>query len=514
MIIPNIIDLMKKSCNYSLSYRSASWLAEIAEEDLDTTWVIVPEDYVAIQRPEMSALKEKYSIMAVCELGDIYIEAGTKMVLIGFTKENSRRVVFSVYHGSVYSSKRVSDSEKGSITILVERFTDPYKMYIEALTKKFSGVDIKVNDAEINTVGVNDIDFEHLYPKYYTQKAIAIRNFIQKEQTVDLCEIADVIRPTVNRDGVKGKCITYRDMRYPLDELSLNDRDITDVKLQKGDILFTEVSNCLPYLFQGSSSDIYASHTLIVIRPHSILPEYLFLYLSSDTAKTIFESNSLGSYFCNLTSQRIKKFPIVLPKYDDQKYIKDFEAITAFDRRIYNKDQIERLGTYYEHIYRLINDKEKPENIEDILNIELANTIKVHNEEQLRTFLTDDLKELNICFKNKAYKAALILAGSILEAVLIDWLSEINGVDYFEHDFMVKDRNGRNKRADLIDYINEIKEIERPNWMEEANKAHEIRKKRNLVHAKLCISTDAINENVCREVIGYLGDVLKTRGIK
>ena len=38
------------------------------------------------------------------------------------------------------------------------------------------------------------------------------------------------------------------------------------------------------------------------------------------------------------------------------------------------------------------------------------------------------LKELNICFKNKAYKAALILAGSILEAVLIDWLSEKRGL--------------------------------------------------------------------------------------
>ena len=140
--------------------------------------------------------------------------------------------------------------------------------------------------------------------------------------------------------------------------------------------------------------------------------------------------------------------------------------------------------------------------------------MKLHNEEQLKTFLMNDLKELNVCYKGKAYKAALILAGSILEAVLIDWLSEIKGVDFFENEYIITKRDGSTKRADLIDYINEIKYIERPNWMLEAEKAHEIRKKRNLVHAKLCLKTDEINEIVCNQVIEYLKDVLKTRGIK
>ena len=69
------------------------------------------------------------------------------------------------------------------------------------------------------------------------------------------------------------------------------------------------------------------------------------------------------------------------------------------------------------------------------------------------------------------------------------------------------------KRADFIDYINAIKYIRRSRWVDEAAKAHEIRKKRNLVHAKLCLEYDDINEDVCREVISYLSDVLKTRGI-
>ena len=109
----------------------------------------------------------------------------------------------------------------------------------------------------------------------------------------------------------------------------------------------------------------------------------------------------------------------------------------------------------------------------------------------------------------------MILAGSILEAVLIDWLSEIDGTDYFSQDYMVVDkRSGKNRRADLIDYIDAIADIERPNWVKEAQKAHEIRKKRNLVHAKLGIVSDEINDSTCKMVISYLKAVLKTRGIK
>ena len=58
--------------------------------------------------------------------------------------------------------------------------------------------------------------------------------------------------------------------------------------------------------------------------------------------------------------------------------------------------------------------------------------------------------------------------------MLIDWVSE-NIENYFNEDLYVQDRNGRSKRADLIDYINIIKEIQKPAWME-ADKAYFITK--------------------------------------
>ena len=47
-----------------------------------------------------------------------------------------------------------------------------------------------------------------------------------------------------------------------------------------------------------------------------------------------------------------------------------------------------------------------------------------------------------------------------------------------------------------------------------ADDAHKIRRKRNLVHAKLCLKEEEdINEELCKKVIDYLKHVLKTRGI-
>ena len=71
----------------------------------------------------------------------------------------------------------------------------------------------------------------------------------------------------------------------------------------------------------------------------------------------------------------------------------------------------------------------------------------------------------------------------------------------------------RNKyrRADLKDYISSIAELKKPNWFDAASKATEIRKKRNLVHAKLYINDADISRETCTEVINYLEYVINTR---
>ncbi len=129
----------------------------------------------------------------------------------------------------------------------------------------------------------------------------------------------------------------------------------------------------------------------------------------------------------------------------------------------------------------------------------------------------EDIRELDSCFAAKAYKATLIMAGSILEAFLLDWLSEIDGVNYFENPYKVRvdDEDGNTywvKKDQLNEYINQINVIKQPDWMEPCEKAHFIRKNRNFVHAKVCLRQEiGIDEDTCKKVIGYLKEIIDTR---
>ncbi len=265
---------------------------------------------------------------------------------------------------------------------------------------------------------------------------------------------------------------------------------------------------------RATNETVYVSPHILVLRCRDIQPEYLFLYLNSEVCQTILDSQKIGSFVQKITRRSVAKIPVIVPTKDEQEYKAQAYILTHIEKRSYQaqSDANTRIVAYLNGLQKL--QAKKAENVEDVLSMELLETLKVHSTNQLQEMLHDDWKELNDCFRVGAYKATLILAGSILEAVLIDWLSEIKGHDYFTEDYVITDRNGRQKRADLIDYINEIKYIERPHWIDEATKAHEIRKKRNLVHAKLGINSDEINEETCRMVIDYLRDVIKTRGVE
>ena len=78
------------------------------------------------------------------------------------------------------------------------------------------------------------------------------------------------------------------------------------------------------------------------------------------------------------------------------------------------------------------------------------------------------LVEINDAIKNGLYYSATIVIGSVLEAFLIDWLTEIDKKDYFKEPYLLPEKN--NKRADLKDYIDIIQK-KRPDWTDGAKKA-------------------------------------------
>lgn len=226
----------------------------------------------------------------------------------------------------------------------------------------------------------------------------------------------------------------------------------------------------------------------VVIRPFNISPYYILTYLESDFVKEWCfhnflipidedsEDESLGELFIE-----IEKLPILVKNNMED----------SFYKRQYEYNKYEKLP----------------------IQRKMESSAKIgFFDKNAKEIILRDMNELKQCFTAGAYKASIILAGSILEAFLIDWLSEINGNNYFEEDYVVFDKyRNQERRADLKDYIDAIQELKKPSWFDAAKKATEIRKKRNLVHAKLYIDNKDVSKETCNEVISYLEYVINTR---
>lgn len=515
----NIKELLRKRAAYPVSSQEDAWVKEVLSSNCSEEWLIVPNGFFYSRRmkSELNALTEKYMISGIYNLGSPFVDTGVRFELLHLTSKRVDSVDIGIFKARMFDRKPLK-RDMGMFS-LAEDYSAKYNSYVSELEKwineEYTPDHDREGEYEYNTIPLSEYSYYHVSPEYYSRVAMDIRRLLRNEKTVPLGAVAEIVQP-YHIQGARGKVVAVKDLNYPFDVGDIGVRQTSNVLIEKNDILFPIAGSGKPYLVtEDITEPIYASPLMAVIRCTGIQSEYLYLYLNSEVCQIIIESQSAGSAFKRITLAALKNIPVIEPKEPADVYEAQVKALTRVEKTY--SESIARQKQRLAHYQKVLADNGYQQNdkIEDILNLETAKKIKVFDEENMRSFLTADLKELNDCFRVKAYKATLILAGSILEAVLIDWLSDIDGVNYFKEEYCVTDRRtGKKKRAELIDYINEIKYIERPHWMEEASKAHEIRKKRNLVHAKLCMNSDEVNEDVCRQVIEYLRDVLKTRGLQ
>lgn len=477
-------------------------------------FTIVPKKYLKpVCTGNLSGVGFDYKIKGLFSVGRLYgMDQGEFFLVHVFNPKDKNYkkgpVKVGIFQYPIYQNKKL---KVGEITCLI-----PEREYRQVLNEYLNLVEKWINDNvrpkdsrknhyEFNPISISSFKEDKCYPRYYRQTAVKARQVLLSSKTVKLSDVAEVLLSREDRSSnTTVKRVMPTDLSYPARIEKLHVGKPTSVKLQKGDIIFPRVRNDKGPLFFDidTDEDIYAGPYTQVIRCHNIQPEYFYLYVTSDVASDVLDSISVSELTGHILVTDLVNLPIIKPVKDEKTYRDAFKNLFLdADKRQYTLEEIQ--GN--------LSDIDSAINIEDLLNLELASKIKVHNENQLRQFLTDDLLELKVCYEGKAYKATLILAGSILEAVLIDWLSEMKGVNYFVEEYPVEGKY----QAQLIDYIDAIKNIKAPKWMEEARKAHKIREKRNLVHAKLCLKKSVeINDKTCRQVLQYLAAVLKTRGIE
>ena len=471
-----------------------------------------------------NTLRERHlSVRALVDLGAPYVGTGARMTLFVLGPDGARTprtVLVSNYAGRAYDyRKEVATSGIQRESRLPYHFEPEYMKYCAEVEAWLNDgvVPESSSYAEYAEMDRSAFDLEHPYPHYYCRQAVDLRTALADEDAVPLSSLATIVRPrTVWNGADSARLMGVSNFKYPLNVSDMRRGRPTDVLIKKGDFIVsasTARDGLRTYrVREDPIEEVYLDSWNVVLRDLKVSADYLELYLGSKTGRLIAEFNSAG-HRRRIRPEQLEELPIVLPRLGDEEYRRLVEV-----RRLSSKDMsaIRDAGNSFEARIADYRDRfgDAAQGVEEILDAELAENLRVYRQEQMREFLESDLNELNVCFAHGAYKATLILAGSILEAVLIDWLSEMHGVNYFSVPFLVTNgSSGRERNATLSDYIEEIKEIERPRWMVEAQKAHTIRKKRNLVHAKLCMRSDEVNEETCLQVIDYLRDVLRTRGV-
>lgn len=514
----SIIDLIAERQRFAMGAHINPWkdelLAHIIEQEKKEDVAFLSVGSTLFDKRKIKSLQAKYHIVGAYRIGTVFTSTNVPFYIIHLSKTPSTGLKVALFNGKCYSARIQKNNTCGDFAT-PESYTEEWVRYTTRLEEWMNGGTIpESNDLyEFGFVPSEQLLEGSFWPETYSRENIELRELMDQQDTRVLSDLAKISVPKVERCSVEAvKVLKVKDLIYPFDVSKLDMDKPTNIILQKGDVIIPRIkTKTKAYLYNYDGKErIYASQNLVVIKCKEILPEYLYLYLSSDVAVKVLNARYIGVCIHHVTAKEIAELPIAVPTQDEHQYIADFNTLTNLGLRDYT--QLQEVNAYYDHLSRVRNKEEKPNSVEDILNLDVVDSIRVFKEEQLRTFLSDDLRELNACYRSKAYKATLILAGSILEAVLIDWVSELHNKNYFETDYYVFDRYGKRKRADLIDYINEIKALRRPHWMVEADKAHEIRKKRNMVHAKLCLKSEDINEEICKKVISYLNDVLKTRG--
>lgn len=500
IIVLNIEKLLKDRMEYPLLPNEDKLLHFITNIKEDTFYFISIDKHI-----KKLSYQTNYHISALFDLANPFGNTDIRFCLVKMTKNISEHIKTSVYDNKLSMGRIDRETWKYPQWKLKENISTSYQSYLQALEQWENNEELPKNtkDYSFNVIDLKNFNKDILNPYFYTKSLETLKKNLHKEKTINLTEIATIIRPKKKLTN-KGKVLTAKDFKYPIDYKSIIVKDATDIELRKGDIIIKGIGEFKSFLINEHPLEkIYAGSNDFIVRvtDEKYAPEYLQMCFNSETYQNLMRTLSVGTAIPFYNMKTISELKIIVPVNDKNYYISLFN---------YQLSPLENKDGYR----NLLLNKPKLKDFETTFQLEQIRKLSNNYNQQVQEVFDNDMKEVEACFNAKAYKATLILCGSVLEAFLLDWLNELQPEEkWLEKDWIYDKKNKKDVHVGLNDYINKINKIKKPNWMNEAGKAHEIQKQRNLVHAKLCLKDDlSINKELCKKVISYLHEVIYTRG--
>lgn len=470
----------------------------ITNKEYKSDFALIPPSIA--QKNSDKLMQYKYMDIII-QISSPFRGTGINFYIIHFTKDKPQKMLTGIFKGLVCEKTyKFSAIDWKTSLELTGAYTEDFNDLINNVNLFLENKKIKREDLDINDY--EEFDIKYLNPLYYTRQARKIREELEEKDYVLLNELADIISRSTDKD-IEAKYIDSKNFVYPLVYSSLRKTKIKKAtKIKKGDIIALLIGDVPKfYLFNEEYNDLYiksGNYCLIRCKEEKYRA-YLINYLNDEKARLYFATTKKGCYIPNLSKNDLTNFKVILPTDEMLKVAEETQNYIMNQKRFSTFEINELIRTNY-------NNKVKSES-QKMINDELISKISSIKIEVLKKLINDDLDEVNVCFENGAYKSAIILCGSILEAVLLDWLSEYENTD--EVSDIGVDKNGRD--MGLAKIIVRLREIIKPEWYE-SQKAHEIRETRNMVHPKECIkSNKKVTVEECEKIIKDLKEILESK---
>ncbi|MFC3633492.1 hypothetical protein ACFOKE_06295 [Enterococcus rivorum] len=348
-------------------------------------------------------------------------------------------------------------------------YSDDYLMYLRAIEKWIKTKQIPKccsDKFELKEVASNDFDEEYMHSDFYLDRYMKVRKLLKQEEITILGEVAEIYTTRPNNH----------------------------IEIQEGDIIIPSAGLKDIQLVRKETRDKMQVNSFnYIVRPKKISPNYLFFYFKTQTGKIIMEMSYSGTIVARLTRINLNKLPILIQKNSNNYYhtiINQFFDNEKFMREYDYFEDLKKIGYIYNGATEILEEEIVEKNILYYKNLK-------------KEVLDIDLAEIKSCYSIGAYKASTILVGSVVEAFLLDWLSEIDQVNYLDQNI---------KDVQFCACINKLERKIGVSWKDMAKKAHIIRKARNLVHPKLFLNRNEINRQTTQELVNNLEEIVASRG--
>jgi hypothetical protein len=494
----NLFDLIEDRKKYPIGFTGCSesdYISQHINPSNEKQYLILPQSFLnsgkGNDREIKQVLFDDWKLLAIFDLGAIWSPfCNLRFSLIILVKESPLFTFFSEYLKKTFKSN--SKDLKHSGLIGEQEPYPEYVSYIEFIEKEtFSNFEREDKaDFRLWSIPYSDVDLKRLQLNYHDPELQEDEVKFDGVSTESLDLLVKILRPKKITQSMV-KVIKTKDCKYPFNIEALEEGYETDTVLQSGDIIISHNGEKVFLFSTEVNQKIYASEFLKILRLKSdcINPEYLFLYLQSTVGQKYFKKHLKGSTIGMLSIEDLRKLPIILPSLEIQENSKSFFNIEFLSIRENNLDKID------EYIFAKPNlgtDFEKK------LFQEFKQSLQGQKKKVFETIILKDMNELKQAKKNKMFKAFYALAGSILEAFLLEWYSEKENKDCSNLDLK------------LNKLINEI--FQESHLSSLCNDAHYIREKRNTIHPKRALQDKEMpTEADCEKVIAILSEIFKAR---